>query len=69
MVLAAFYCTPALGVRDPHHFNADPDPAFHFNADPDSDPALHFNSNPEPAPHQSNGNSATTALQPLQGSN
>ncbi len=22
-------------VADPHHSNADPDPAFHFNADPD----------------------------------
>ncbi len=33
-------------VADPHHCNADrdrdsnPDPAFHFNADPDSDPAF-----------------------------
>jgi hypothetical protein len=31
-------------VADPHHFNADPDPAFHLNVDPD------------PAPHQSDGN-------------
>jgi hypothetical protein len=23
------------GVADPHHFNADQDPAFHLNADPD----------------------------------
>jgi hypothetical protein len=28
---------------DPHHFNADSDQAFHFNADPDQDPAFHFN--------------------------
>jgi|688.fasta_scaffold1006276_2 hypothetical protein len=33
-------------VADPHHFNADTDPAFHFNADPDLDPA----------PLQSDGN-------------
>jgi hypothetical protein len=25
-------------VADPHHFNADSDPAFHCNADPDPDP-------------------------------
>jgi hypothetical protein len=30
-------------ISDPHHFNADPDPAFHFNADPDPDPAFYFN--------------------------
>ncbi len=33
-------------VADPHHFNADLDPAFHLNVDPD----------PDPAPHQSDGN-------------
>jgi hypothetical protein len=48
MVSAAFYYTIALSFSDPHHFNADPDPAFHFNADPDSDPALHFNEDPDP---------------------
>jgi hypothetical protein len=49
---------------DPHHFNADPDPAFRFNADPDPafhfnadpDPAFHFNAEPDPAPHQSDWN-------------
>ena len=25
-------------VADPHHFDADPDPAFQFDADPDADP-------------------------------
>jgi hypothetical protein len=25
-------------VADPHHFNADPDPTFHFAADPDLAP-------------------------------
>jgi hypothetical protein len=33
-------------VVDPHHFTADPNPAFHFNENPD----------PDPAPHQSDGN-------------
>ncbi len=32
---------PLKRVADPHHFNADPDPAFHSSADPDPDPALH----------------------------
>jgi hypothetical protein len=41
---------------DPHHVNADTDPAFHLNPDP----AFHFkvdvDLDPEPAPHQSDGN-------------
>jgi hypothetical protein len=51
-------------VADPHHLNADPNPAFQFNADPD--PAFHFNEDPDPhftadpdlhpAPHQSDRN-------------
>jgi hypothetical protein len=28
-----------VSVADPHHFNVDLDPAFHFNAGPDLDPA------------------------------
>ncbi len=42
-------------VADPHHFHADPDPAFHCNADPDLDPPFHFNADPNPDPelHQS----------------
>jgi hypothetical protein len=28
------------GVADPHHFDADPDPAFYSDADPD--PSTHF---------------------------
>jgi hypothetical protein len=42
-------------VADPHHDNADPDPAYYFNADPDLDPAFHFNTDPyqAPSPHQS----------------
>ncbi len=34
-------------VADPHHFNADPDPAFHLKADPD--PSFHFNADLDPA--------------------
>jgi hypothetical protein len=43
-------------VADLHHFNAELDPAFHFDAD--SDLALLFNEDPDPdpAPHQSNAN-------------
>jgi hypothetical protein len=41
-------------VADLHHFNADPDPAFYFNADldldPGPDPALYFDADPDPAP-------------------
>ncbi len=31
-------------VADPHHFDADPDPACHLDADPD--PARHFDLDP-----------------------
>ncbi len=34
-------------VADPHHLDADPDPAFHFDGDPD--PAFHFDGDPDPA--------------------
>jgi hypothetical protein len=30
------------------HFDADPDPAYHFDADPDPYPAYHFDANPDP---------------------
>ncbi len=30
----------SVRVADPHHFNADPNSAFHFSADPDPDPAF-----------------------------
>jgi hypothetical protein len=35
----------------PFHFAADPDPAFHFDADADPDPVIHFDAdaNPDPA--------------------
>jgi len=43
-------------VADLQHFNAEPDPAFHYDAD--SDLALLFNEDPDPdpVPHQSNAN-------------
>jgi len=31
---------PLGSVADPHHVDADPDPAFHFDADPDLDPRI-----------------------------
>jgi hypothetical protein len=36
---------------DPHHINADPDPAFHFNAVLDPEPAFHLNADPDPTFH------------------
>ncbi len=35
-------------VADPHPFDADPDPACHFDADADPDPAFHFDAVPDP---------------------
>ncbi len=29
-------------VADPHQFEANPDPACHFDADPDTDPTFNF---------------------------
>jgi hypothetical protein len=52
--------TAAGRVEDLKHFYADPDPDFHCNTVPDSDPALHFNADPDPASHKSGTN-----LQPL----
>jgi hypothetical protein len=39
------------GIRIKHHLDADPDPAFHFDADPETDPIFHFDVDPDPAPH------------------
>jgi hypothetical protein len=36
-----------LSVVDPHHFDADSDPACYFDADPDSDPTFHFHADPD----------------------
>ncbi len=32
----------AGSVADPHHVDADPDPTFHFDADPNPDPTFQF---------------------------
>jgi hypothetical protein len=34
-------------VADPQLSNADPDPPFHFDADPNLDPTFHFYANPD----------------------
>jgi hypothetical protein len=46
----------------------EPDPAFHFNADPDPgpDPAFNFTVEPDPAPHQSDENLRPLVYQNLQ---
>jgi hypothetical protein len=38
------------GVADPHHVDADPDPAFHFDEDPDQnrDRTFHLDADPDP---------------------
>ncbi len=41
-----------IRIRNPAFlFNANPDLAFHFNADPEPSPNFHFNANPDPAPY------------------
>jgi hypothetical protein len=35
---------------DPHHFDSDPDPPFHFDAHPDPDPTFHSDVDPDPDP-------------------
>ncbi len=51
----------ACNVTDPHHldadpdpachsFEADPDPTFHFDGVPDPDPTFHFDADPNPSP-------------------
>jgi hypothetical protein len=34
-----------------HYFDADADPACHFDADPDKDPVCHFDADPDTDPH------------------
>ncbi len=43
------YATHEASVADPHHFDADPDPAWHFDTDPNPDPTFHFNADPDPS--------------------
>ncbi len=33
-------------VADPHHCDADPDPAFHFDAETDPDTTFHYDPDP-----------------------
>ncbi len=40
-------------VADPHHVDADPDPACHFDADAEPDPTFHFHAVPDPDPDSS----------------
>jgi hypothetical protein len=41
------YATHEASVADPHHADANPDPACHFDADPD--PTFHFDADPDPS--------------------
>jgi hypothetical protein len=44
-------CSTVLHCRaDPHHVDADPDPACLFDADADPDPTFHFDAVPDPDP-------------------
>ncbi len=43
---------PLLGkVADAHHLDGDPDPACHFDANPDLGPACHLDMVPDPGPN------------------
>ncbi len=60
-VPAVQYTVAYVSVADPHHLNADPDPASHFDADPDPtvhsdtgagpDPTCRFDADPDPTTH------------------
>jgi hypothetical protein len=39
-------------IAVPKHYDADPDPTFHFDADP-SYPTFYFGADPDPSPHRS----------------
>jgi hypothetical protein len=39
----------STSVGDPHHVDANPEPAYRFDANPD--PACHFDADPDPACH------------------
>ncbi len=64
------YTAPCIvfPVSDPHHFNADPDPAFYFNAE--TDQPFHFNvgvvPDPDPAPNRDDANLRPLAYRPFQ---
>jgi hypothetical protein len=46
--LATCFVLFSTSVEDPHHVDADPDPACHYDTDPD--PTFHFDADPDPAP-------------------
>ncbi len=55
-VFATYVLTDVHGgirIADPHHINEDPDPFFHFNADPDC--ADHSDANLRPLSTDSTG--------------
>jgi hypothetical protein len=50
-IFASFIASIVLrSVADPHHFDPDPDPIFHFDADLQPDPTYHLNADPDPEP-------------------
>ncbi len=53
-------------VPDPHHVDADPDPAFHFSADADLD--FHFDADMDPAPYPSDANLRPLVYRPSRAS-
>jgi hypothetical protein len=57
-----FFFLVVLGY--PNYFNADPDPAFCFNADSEPYPASHLNADPDPAPLQKDWNLQLLAHRP-----
>jgi hypothetical protein len=59
------FSAPTTSVADPHHFNADPDPSFRVDVDPDL--TCHLNADPDPALNQRSAN-PNTGLQTFQGS-
>ncbi len=44
------YLSTATSVADPHHVDADPDPAFHLDAKPDPDNTFHSDADLDPDP-------------------
>jgi hypothetical protein len=59
--ILAFHSFSSASVADPHHLDADPDPAFHFDRDQDHtfhsyanqdpDPTFQFDADPDPITH------------------
>ncbi len=44
------YLSTAASVADPHHVDADPDPAFHLDAKPEPDNTFHSDADLDPDP-------------------